>query len=72
MKPYCCHTDATMLETEIVKCSGWNAQTKPHQFKRGLSATDALKVSNENNVMVFRQDHEITAIPGDLGYAKRQ
>ena len=34
MKTYCCHTDATVLQTKIVKFTfGWNEQNKPCPFK---------------------------------------
>ena len=73
MKTYCCHTDATVLETKIVTfISGWNAHNNPCPFESGLSTIDMLKVSNENNVMASRHDHEITAVPGNLGYTIRQ
>ena len=45
---------------------------KPCPFESGLSATDMLKVSNENNMIRSLQDHEISAVLGDLGYPRRQ
>jgi hypothetical protein len=61
----------TVLETNIVTAIFWlNAKNQPRLLKCGLSATDSLKVLDENNTVLMAYDHEITTIPGNKGYAR--
>ncbi len=59
-----------MLKTQIATYILFlNAQNKPRLFEAGLSTTDTLKISNENNTAFSRQDDKIATVPGDMGYA---
>jgi hypothetical protein len=62
------HTDTPVLKGQI-KAFGLirKMQDDSGSLESGFSTTDALKVSNENDMVLCRHDNEIATISGYMG-----